>query len=106
MGFAGVAPDGEGEFEADGLRAVFAEGAWGAARVEFVAACGAFEAGWDVALVVLHNERECGGCWCGEVVVVKMQVDVVRQGWQGYHEAMTESRSYLRAAAATLDLQP
>ena len=44
-----MAPDGEGHFEAYGLRAIFAQGAWCALLVDLVCGGGAFEVGWDVA---------------------------------------------------------
>ena len=68
---ARVAPDREGHFEADGLRAVFAQGAWGAFGVEAVAGGGAFEVRRDVAA---HVEALHFGGWfrsfVGRVVCV------------------------------------
>ena len=74
--FARVAPDREGHFEADGLRAVFAQSTWCALCVEAVAGGGAFEVRRDVAAHVeaLHFD----GC----SVVGGMCVCVCALGWR------------------------
>lgn len=62
------APDGEGHFEAHREDAVGAEfggaGAEGVFAVEFVAGCGSFDVGWDVASHVeaLHLGRVVSRC--------------------------------------------
>ena len=44
-----MAPDGVGEFEAHGLRAIFLQRSWGAFLVDLVCGCGALQVWRDVA---------------------------------------------------------